>query len=50
MILSPIVVLTVLFGFYPAPIVKIAETTIANTMSYVRVTDPQPIIETVVSK
>jgi NADH-quinone oxidoreductase subunit M len=50
LILSPIVVLTVLFGFYPAPIIKIAETSIANTMTYVGVTDPQPIIEKVVSK
>jgi NADH-quinone oxidoreductase subunit M len=50
LILSPIVVLTVLFGFYPAPIIKIAETTIANTMTSVGVTDPQPIIEKVVNK
>jgi len=50
LILSPIVVLTVLFGFYPAPIIKIAETSIANTMTYVGVTDPQPIIEKVVNK
>jgi NADH-quinone oxidoreductase subunit M len=50
LILSPIVVLTVLFGFYPAPIIKIAETSIENTMTYVGVTDPKPIIEKVVSK
>jgi NADH-quinone oxidoreductase subunit M len=50
LILSPIVVLTVLFGFYPAPIIKITESTIANTMTSVGATDPQPIIEKVVSK
>jgi NADH-quinone oxidoreductase subunit M len=50
LILSPIVVLTVLFGFYPAPIIKITETAIANTMTSVGATDPKPIIETEVSK
>jgi NADH-quinone oxidoreductase subunit M len=50
LVLSPIVVLTVLFGFYPAPIVKIAESTIASTMSSIGATDPQPVIETAVNK
>jgi NADH-quinone oxidoreductase subunit M len=50
LVLSPIVVLTVLFGFYPAPIVKIAEATIASTMSSIGATDPQPIIKTEVNK
>jgi hypothetical protein len=39
-----------LFGFYPAPIVKIAESTIASTMSSIGATDPQPVIETAVNK
>ena len=37
MILSPIVVLTVLFGFYPGPIIKIAETSIATTLKVIMV-------------
>ena len=44
LILAPVVVLTVLFGFYPAPIIKIAETAVANTMSQVGAIDPLPIL------
>jgi NADH-quinone oxidoreductase subunit M len=44
LILSPIVVLTVLFGLYPAPVVKIAEQAVSNTMTYVGAVDPQPLI------
>ena len=45
LVLSPLVVLTVLFGFYPAPVIKIAESAISNTMLQIGQTDPGPIIK-----
>jgi NADH-quinone oxidoreductase subunit M len=48
--LSPLVALTLLFGFYPAPIIKISESTIAYTMTLVGATDPQPMIRKAVNQ
>jgi NADH-quinone oxidoreductase subunit M len=48
--LSPLVALTLLFGFYPAPIIKISESTIAYTMTLVGATDPQPMIKKAVNQ
>jgi len=50
LVLSPLVVLTVLFGFYPAPVIKIAESAISNTMLQIGQTDPGPIISKVETK
>ena len=48
--LSPLVALTLLFGFYPAPIIKISESTIAHTMTLIGATDPQPMIRKAVNQ
>ena len=45
LILTPIVALSIFFGFYPAPIIKITESTVANTMLQIGVTDPLPMIK-----
>jgi NADH-quinone oxidoreductase subunit M len=48
--LSPLIVLTVLFGFFPAPVIKISESAVSYTMQEIGLTDPLPKLEKVVQK
>jgi NADH:ubiquinone oxidoreductase subunit 4 (subunit M) len=45
--LSPVVVLTILFGLFPSPVIKVSETAVANTLKVLKVNDPTPRIEMV---
>ncbi|MFZ9702199.1 MAG: complex I subunit 4 family protein, partial [Candidatus Nanopelagicales bacterium] len=47
LILTPVVVLTILFGLFPSPIIKVSETAVANTLKVLKVNDPAPRIEMV---
>ena len=47
LILTPVVVLTILFGLFPAPVIKVSETAVANTLKVLKVNDPAPRIEMV---
>ena len=47
LILTPVVVLTILFGLFPAPVIKVSETAVANTLKILKVNDPAPRIEMV---
>jgi NADH-quinone oxidoreductase subunit M len=45
LILTPVVVLTILFGLFPSPVIKVSETAVANTLKVLKVNDPAPRIE-----
>jgi NADH-quinone oxidoreductase subunit M len=47
LILTPVVVLTILFGLFPSPVIKVSETAVANTLKVLKVNDPAPRIEMV---
>jgi len=47
LILTPVVVLTIIFGLFPAPVIKVSETAVANTLKVLKVSDPLPRIEMV---
>ena len=47
LILTPVAVLTILFGLFPAPVIKVSENAVANTLKVLKVTDPLPRIEMV---
>jgi len=46
-ILTPVVVLTILLGLFPAPVIKVSENAVANTLKVLKVNDPLPKIEMV---
>jgi len=47
LILTPVVVLTILLGLFPAPVIKVSENAVANTLKVLKVNDPLPKIEMV---
>jgi NADH-quinone oxidoreductase subunit M len=47
LILTPVVVLTILLGLFPAPVFKVSENAVANTLKVLQVNDPLPKIEMV---
>ncbi|MFM1825402.1 MAG: hypothetical protein RLZZ37_37 [Actinomycetota bacterium] len=47
LILTPVVVLTILFGLFPAPVIKVSENAVANTLKVLKINDPAPKIEMV---
>jgi NADH-quinone oxidoreductase subunit M len=47
LILTPVVVLTIIFGLFPAPVIKVSETAVSNTLKVLKVSDPLPRIEMV---
>ena len=45
--LAPVIVLTILLGLYPAPVIKISEKSVEATLSKLEIKDPAPRIQKV---